>query len=88
MGMDYIYCFQDQVLSRSDMWRFTNSLVGIHVPILATPLDSAHYQIGKGMYVSRKIEFAGLLLKVSDLWAQGDRVKSGVVVDSSRVSCS
>ena len=38
------------------------------------------------MYVPRKIEFAGMLLKVSELWGQGDRVKSGVVVDSSRVS--
>ena len=38
------------------------------------------------MYVPRKIEFAGMLLKVSELWAQGEKVKSGAVVDSSRVS--
>lgn len=40
---------------------------------------------GKGMYVSRKILFAGMLLKVSGLWAQGNPVKSGVVMDSTRV---
>lgn len=44
-------------------------------------------QIDKGMYISRKLLFAGMLLKVSGLWARGDTVKSGVVTDSTRVSC-
>ena len=39
------------------------------------------------MYISRKLLFAGMLLKVSGLWARGDTVKSGVVTDSTRVSC-
>ena len=43
-------------------------------------------QIGKGMYVSRKLQFAGMLLRVSGLWAQGDKVRSGAVVDTTRVS--
>ena len=56
-----------------------------HSPLLlCSPL-----QIEKGMFISRKVQFAGMLLKVSDLWAQGDRVMSGVVIDSSRVGgCS
>ena len=37
------------------------------------------------MYVSRKLQFAGMLLRVSDLWAQGDKVMSGAVVDTTRV---
>ena len=37
MRLMVIYCFQDQVLSRSDMWRFTNSLVGIRPNTSHTP---------------------------------------------------
>ena len=37
------------------------------------------------MYVSRKLQFAGMLLRVSGLWAQGDKVMSGAVVDTTRV---
>jgi hypothetical protein len=68
VGLDLVeFRFKDQALSRSDMWRFTNSLSG------------------KGMYVSRKLMFTGMLVRVSGLWANGSSVKSGVVCDTTRV---
>ena len=38
------------------------------------------------MYVSRKIQFAGMLMRVSGLWAGGSNVKSGAVIETTRVS--
>uniref|UniRef100_A0A1X7TKC9 DCUN1 domain-containing protein n=1 Tax=Amphimedon queenslandica TaxID=400682 RepID=A0A1X7TKC9_AMPQE len=35
-------------------------------------------QIDKGVYISRKLLFAGMLLRVSGLWTKGETVKSGV----------
>ena len=37
------------------------------------------------MYVSRKLQFAGMLSRVNGLWAQGDKVISGAIVDTIRV---
>uniref|UniRef100_A0A1X7SSP0 Uncharacterized protein n=1 Tax=Amphimedon queenslandica TaxID=400682 RepID=A0A1X7SSP0_AMPQE len=34
--------------------------------------------IDKGVYISRKLLFAGMLLRVSGLWTKGETVKSGV----------
>uniref|UniRef100_A0A1X7TVP6 Defective in cullin neddylation protein n=1 Tax=Amphimedon queenslandica TaxID=400682 RepID=A0A1X7TVP6_AMPQE len=35
-------------------------------------------EIDKGVYISRKLLFAGMLLRVSGLWTKGETVKSGV----------
>ena len=100
-------------MTRSDMWRFTQSLVSVsttHLPTHPTPsplLSLASYfsyllilfllfflsctplfhgyQLGKGMYSSRKFEFIHMRAQVTNLWALGDIVRSGVVVDSTRV---
>uniref|UniRef100_A0A1X7TB62 Vacuolar membrane-associated protein Iml1 N-terminal domain-containing protein n=1 Tax=Amphimedon queenslandica TaxID=400682 RepID=A0A1X7TB62_AMPQE len=37
--------------------------------------------IDKGVYISRKLLFAGMLLRVSGLWTKGETVKSGVQGD-------
>ena len=58
-----------------------------YIIIIIIIIISFYIQIDKGMYISRKLLFAGMLLKVSGLWARGDTVKSGVVTDSTRVSC-
>uniref|UniRef100_A0A1X7SHR4 Vacuolar membrane-associated protein Iml1 N-terminal domain-containing protein n=1 Tax=Amphimedon queenslandica TaxID=400682 RepID=A0A1X7SHR4_AMPQE len=34
--------------------------------------------IDKGVYISRKLLFAAMLLRVSGLWTKGETVKSGV----------
>ena len=61
----------------------------IHVHIVLILITTACItQIDKGMYISRKLLFAGMLLKVSGLWAKGETVKSGVVTDSTRVRTS
>ncbi|XP_019859216.1 PREDICTED: uncharacterized protein LOC109587417 [Amphimedon queenslandica] len=36
------------------------------------------FKIDKGVYISRKLLFAGMLLRVSGLWTKGETVKSGV----------
>uniref|UniRef100_A0A1X7T7C6 Uncharacterized protein n=1 Tax=Amphimedon queenslandica TaxID=400682 RepID=A0A1X7T7C6_AMPQE len=36
------------------------------------------FKIDKGVYISRKLLFAGMLLRVSGLWTKGETVKCGV----------
>uniref|UniRef100_A0A1X7TPW2 Uncharacterized protein n=1 Tax=Amphimedon queenslandica TaxID=400682 RepID=A0A1X7TPW2_AMPQE len=36
------------------------------------------FKIDKGVCISRKLLFAGMLLRVSGLWTKGKTVKSGV----------
>lgn len=43
-------------------------------------------QIGKCLYVSKKVEFGGMRCQVSGLWSQGGQVQSGAIVDNTRVS--
>ena len=71
------------------MWRFTQSLVSV-APSVTRRHCSALFlsQIGKGMYQTRKLEFIHMRAQVTKLWAQGSTVRSGVVVDSTRVSDS
>ena len=37
------------------------------------------------MNVSRKLQFASMLLRISSLWAHGDKVMNGAVVDTTKV---
>ncbi|XP_076057838.1 GATOR complex protein Iml1 isoform X2 [Oratosquilla oratoria] len=61
--------FKDQYLGRSDMWRLKKDLVGSVV------------------YLHKKIEFCGgtIRTQVYEMWAQGEKVACGVVLDDTKV---
>ena len=42
-------------------------------------------QIGKCVYVGKKLEFAGMRVQVSDMWSLGEKVQCGAIVNSTRV---
>ena len=38
------------------------------------------------MYVGKRVEFTGIRCQVARLWALGEKVQSGAIVDDTRVS--
>ena len=45
-----------------------------------------HFQIGKCVYLTKKVDFAGIRCQVSRLWSEGEEVQSGAIVTNTRVS--
>lgn len=63
-----------------------NLFIGENIAIQLN--KDSHYfysQIGKCVYVGKKLEFAGMRVQVSDMWSLGEKVQCGAIISTSRV---
>ena len=64
---------------------FTICFVHAYITICMYGCTWSFMQIGKCVYLTKKLEFVTIRTQVSGLWSQGEEVQCGAVVNDTRV---